>query len=359
MAELTDRSSFTVTQLLPAYHLKMGAPLIMKYFYPFVLLLFFAPWVYGQSEPAGPSGEEAESVFATALILTDTESATLGFMAFDPDLFPQVDGEEYGSEESLEHRRNIRVFTFPWRWDLFEGDNSDRVGDWRGHIKARLAYLDVRQDVLLGEQDPTRNSYRDVVYGGYLENGWTYSLTDRWKVMGAMGVHLLRYQNGFRQSDVESPGENLSGLLFDTHATAAVAQIQPRLTYTRKDSDLPWGFQSAFSYYLGRTLNGDSPRIRPETWSWSNGFSLHWDLPELLNTSNQLRLSARRIEVGGAVTDSLGTKSYYQFGIGWLFDTENRWSWLDNIGISVAFNVGSALSGGSLVLMYNETDSLY
>lgn len=330
----------------------------LRMFWP-VVFLFYVPWVQGQSESTDISSGEIASVFSTALILTDTESATLGFMAFDPGLLPQLEGEDYGSEDSLDRRRSVRVFTLPWRWDLHEEGEATEDRPWRGHIKARLVYLDVRQDILLGEQESYRNSYRDRIYGGYLENGWTYHFNEQWRLRGAAGLHLLRYQNRSGPNAGGSSDLDLEGLLFGSHASALVGQLQPQLIYVREESRVPWAFHSAYSYYLGRALHGGSPRIRPETWSWSNGFTLHWDLPEVWDRPNQLRLSARRIEVGGDVTDSLGTHNYYQFGLGWLFDTGNGWSWLDNVGISIALNVGSALSGGSLVLMYNETDSLY
>ncbi len=74
----------------------------------------------------------------------------------------------------------------------------------------------------------------------------------------------------------------------------------------------------------------------------------------MLNTSNKLRVLARRVDVGGDVTRTLETDYYYQAGIGWLFDLDEDPSWLDNLGVSVMVNYGSALSGGSLVLLYNE-----
>lgn len=346
-----------MAQSFPTQSKGINAVSWQRYFWSLVLLLGCTSWVQAQSEPTEIVAEEIESIFSTALILTDTESATLGFMAFDPGLFSRFEGDEYGSEESLERRRNVRVFAFPWRWDLFENDGEEPEPAWGSHIKVRLVYLDVRQDVLLGENGSTREPYRDVIYGGYIENGWSYSLDDQWKVSGAAGVHLLRYQN--RANRDASQDFDWGGTLLGSDATALVGQIQPRLIYAQEDRSVPWAFQSAFSYYLGTVLNGDSPPIRPETWSWSNGFSVHWDLPEVWGTPNQLRASAARVEIGGDATDSFGTDNYYQFGIGWLFDTENGWSWLDNIGVSIALNVGSALSGGSLILMYNETDSLY
>lgn len=301
---------------------------------------------WAQSDSSELTENHVEAVLASSLILTDSEAITFGILSFDPAAYiPLGEGEDI-SEATIERRRSVTTRTLPTRWQLSEDDARLKT-----YLKASVSYLRYERNILADNfANSTTSRSKDSVYGGYVSNDWSYEISDQWKSHAGAGIHLLRYKN--RNQD-GSPA--LQDMLLESGATALVGEFKTRLVYANEDSPLPWEFQSSYSYYHGRTVGSDSlENVEPETWSWSNGIVAHWHLSPLQGIPNQLRLHARRIGVGGDVTDTFNTHSYYQFGVGWLFDTHKHVSWLDNIGLSVSANIGSALGGGSIALLYNE-----
>lgn len=289
-----------------------------------------------------------ESILASSLILTDSETVTFGVRAFDLDSLVPLSGDEYGSEGSIERRQSIRTYALPARWQQSEDDARLQT-----HLKARVSYLKFEEDVIAHDlENPTSTRNKNYVYGGYLASDWSYLIDDHWKLRIGTGVHFLQYRSRQQEDDmpVQIPG---AGAFAGSDSRALVGEIQTRLMYASQASDFPWEFQSTYSYYRGRTVGGGQ-EARPETWSWSNGIVYFWPLSPLWETPNRLRLLARRVELGGDTTDTFDTHNYYEFGVGWLFEVGDSVSWLDNVGLSVSANVGSSLSGGSLVLLYNE-----
>lgn len=320
-----------------------------------------------ESSAAELAERQAASVFSTSVVLTDAEVLTVGILSFDPGSFIPVGEDQFGSEESIGRRDSITTFTLPWKWKLAPDDSR-----LTPYIKARLSFLETEQEIVRGAPeleepappppDQSANGFsdesKDRVYGAYLGGGLSYELTEKWQLGAGTGIHLLRYQNDYKAGASLSPisGDDVEGALFNSAATALMGEVQTRLTYSSETRGVPWKYQSTLSYYAGETISTSQelPNVEPETWSWANGLTAYWDMPEVLDTSNKLRLLARRVNIGGDVTRTLETNHYYQLGIGWLFDLEGDPSWLDNLGVSVMVNYGSALSGGSLVLLYNE-----
>lgn len=303
---------------------------------------------WAQTGTGAEQQSHLESVLASSLILTDSETVTFGVLAFDLDSLVPLSGDEYGSQGSIKRRQSIRTYALPARWQLSADDARLQT-----HIKTRISYLRFEEDVIANDfENPTSIRNKNYVYGGYLAHDWSYAIDDRWKVRVGTGIHLLEYRSRQQSNDmpVQIPG---TGVFAGSDARALVGELKTRLVYANKEADLPWEFQSTYSYYRGRTISGEQ-MARPETWSWSNGIVFYWQLSPLWETPNRLRLLARRIELGGDTTDTFNTHNYYEFGVGWLFEVGDSVSWLDNVGLSVSANVGSSLSGGSLVLLYNE-----
>lgn len=323
-----------------------------------------------QTTDAGSAAELAErqvaSVFATSVVLTDTEAVTFGFLSFDPGSFIPGGEDLFGSDESIAQRDSVTTFALPWKWKL-----APKESRLTPYINARLSFLQTTQDVIRGARNPEEPEAtppeqsanedmvesKDRVYGGYLGGGVLYQLTEKWQLDAGAGLHLLRYQNDYKADAFLSVSdEDVESLLFNTAASALMGQIKTRLTYRSKTRGLPWKYQSTYNYYAGKTISTDQglSDVEPNTWSWVNGVTTYWDLPKVLGASNQLRVLGRRVDIGGDVTRTLETDYYYQVGVGWLFDLEGDPGWLKNLGISARVNYGSALAGGSLVLLYNE-----
>lgn len=322
----------------------------LKYLYMSLASLLYCAQGLAQTEPTDDALRNIESVLATSMVLTDTEAVTFGVLEFDPNsIVPLLDGE-YASENSIERRRSVTTYTLPTRWQL-SPDNA-RL---RWHVAAHASYLRFEQDMVIGEvENPTTERAKSRVYDAYIANGWSYQVNERWRVSADAGLHLLRYSGGYQTSNSDAPTDVTA--LIKSDATALIGEAQGRLLYKNADASLPWEIQSTYSYYYGRTVSAESnlDGVRPETWSWSNSVIVRWHLSPIQDIPNQLRFLTRRIDLGGDVTHTFDTHHYYEFGVGWLFDTHEKVSWMGNIGLSVSVNIGSALSGGSIVLLYNE-----
>ena len=306
------------------------------------------------------AGQQIESVIETSLILTDKDAVSLGALQFDPGSFVGIDSEQFGSSESLNRRRKVRTFVLPWHWKT-----EDVEQGFSKYMRARLMYFEAEQNVVYRPDVPQGGSRNDAddtsksrVYGGFLGGGVNYKFSRHWKASLGMGAHLVRYQNDHDYNSVysQATAADVDGLLFNSNVTALIGSVRTDLTYQSHAETFPWHVSSTYTYYAGDAVNSGraADEVEPETWSWVNAGYIHADLPRISDVENRLRFSAKRIDVGGEVTRTLATDNYYEFGIGWLFDMSGGTSWVNNIGASASVNVGSALSGGSVSILYNE-----
>lgn len=307
------------------------------------------------------AGQQIESAIETALILTDKDAVTLGAFQFDPGSFVGLDSEDFGSSESVNRRRKVRTFVLPWHW---EADGAEY--GFSPFMRARLMYFEAEQDVVYrpvtppeDEQDEASDKSKSRVYGGYFGGGVNYKFSERWKASLGAGMHLVRYQNDHDYNSMVSQASeaDIDGVLFNSDVNTLIGSVRSNLTYRNDTPRFPWSVSSTYTYYAGEALNSGpaADEVEPETWSWVNGVEIYADLLPIYEVENRLRYFAKRIDVGGEVRRTLATDHYYELGIGWLFDMSGGSSWVDNVGASVSMNVGSALSGGSVSILYNES----
>lgn len=304
-----------------------------------------------QTQAAELSKDTVESILSTALILTDSQAISVGLRTFDPSAFGPFDGGD-PSGSALERRRSVTTYELPLSWQLTDSDEAKL----KTTLQAELRYVRFERDVVLNDvENPTHERNKDSVYAVSGGSEWSYRITEQWQTRTYLGLHLLRHKNRYEGDGSMLPIDPQEALL-NVDNTAAIAELATAVIYSNNDSALPWEFESLYSYYYGRTVGGSNnlKHVRPESWSWSNGFTAHWPQQELWDIPNQVRLSAHRVEIGGDVVDTFDTHSYYKLGVGWLFDTHEELDWLTNVGLSVSINIGSSLSGGSLLLLYNE-----
>ncbi|MFW5824601.1 MAG: Solitary outer membrane autotransporter beta-barrel domain [Marinobacter sp.] len=303
---------------------------------------------------------QIESVIETSLILTDSDAISLGMLQFDPGNYVGLESEDFGSAESVNRRRKIRTFVLPWHWQT--GDVEQGASTYG---RARLSYFEAEQDVLYRAESPPEDSGDDAadtsqsrVTGGYLGGGVNYKWTERWQGSLGIGAHLLHYTNDhdYNSALSQAAAGDTDGLLFNSSVNALVGEARARVTYQNSVRGLPWKFHSTYTYYAGDSINSNSAAdvVSPETWSWVNGVELTSDMPQIRGTDNRLRFFTSRVDVGGGAERTLSTDHYYELGAGWLFELPKDTPWVDNLGISVSVNVGSALGGGNLSLLYNE-----
>ena len=307
------------------------------------------------------ASQQIESAVETALILTDSDAITLGALQFDPGSFVGLDSEDFGSSESVNRRRKVRTFVLPWRW---ETDNVER--GFSPYMRAGLLYFEAEQDVVYRPEVPPEgqaqggsDASKSRVYGGFLGGGTNYRFSEHWKASLGAGLHLVRYQNDHEYNSIYSRAASaeIDGLLFNNSVNTLIGSVRTNLTYQEQSSRYPWSVHSTYTYYSGDAVSSGraADEVAPETWSWVNSAFVHADLRPIAGLDNRLRYFAKRIDVGGEVRRTLATDHYYELGVGWLFNLSGGPSWLDNIGASVSVNIGSALSGGSVSILYNES----
>lgn len=322
------------------------------------LMLMISAIGTSPSAVAQEADQQIESVIETALILTDTDAISLGLLQFDAGSIPGLEGEEFGSSESVSKRRRVRTFVLPWHWQTGEIEQGAST-----YIRARLMYFEAEQDILSpdstsdnGAQQERADTSKSRVYGGYLGGGINYKWSDHWQGSVGAGMHLVRYQNDREYNSVVGPATEADELLFNSSLSALIGQLRARVSYQNTTYELPWRVRSTYTYYAGDTMSSEqaAKSVEPETWSWINGAEVSTDMPPLSGFSNKLRFFAKRVDVGGEVQRTLATDHYYQLGVGWLFKVSQEDAWIDNFGASVSLNIGSALSGGNLSILYNE-----
>ncbi|SDJ53012.1 Solitary outer membrane autotransporter beta-barrel domain-containing protein [Ferrimonas sediminum] len=295
--------------------------------------------------------QQLNEVFATTALLTDSDALTLGFVSFDPNEYLPIDNPDFGDGNSVSLRNELEVYTLPWSWNLglWQG--------WRSSLKARLSYVRSKQELsLFILDDPTLDLNDDRIYSLFLQPRLSYPLSSRWRFHLGLGGHLMRYDNEFtfrnRQSKLLQP--ELDGSLTNISVNAWMVQPEVGLDYRFERGRSYWHYETSFNYLWGRSFDVDRPALRaePKSWRWLNGVSMRRPFPALM-THQDYRLSLNRIDIGGDSVRPFDTHHYYEFSAEWLLNTKTHLPLLDNIGIGLQLNYGSALKGASLILVYN------
>ncbi|SHH74684.1 Solitary outer membrane autotransporter beta-barrel domain [Ferrimonas marina] len=296
--------------------------------------------------------DNIEQTFAATVLITDRQSLSLGFVNFDPNEILPIDDPNLGDETSVELRNELSVYTLPLDWNLWQQDT------WQLQLHARAGYVRVNQRLaLFGDLEAVTDTNRDETFDLFLQPQLVWDFGRRWQGRFGMGGHLTRYKNKFeyRNPQTQSLEDILEGNLFNFSVDAW--QLQPELLvrYRHQRGRTYWQYQSAYSYFWGKTFNLDNPlhRATPEGARWLNGVSMRRPLPDLFLTQQDYRLGLNRIDIRGDVTTPFDTHYYYEFIAEWLINTKGKVPWLDNVGLGLLFNYGSALKGASLVLVYN------
>ncbi|MDN3685846.1 Solitary outer membrane autotransporter beta-barrel domain [Vibrio sinaloensis] len=103
-----------------------------------------------------------------------------------------------------------------------------------------------------------------------------------------------------------------------------------------------------FTAWAGEKANGGDVG-NPEGWYMGNGLEAYYNVNHWGKSLQSLYTSIRRIDIGGDTSDPLGTEHYYEGSVGWLMTPPFKSNLIDNIGIGLNINYGSALKGGSIV----------
>ncbi len=300
--------------------------------------------------------KEYERNFAVSVVLTDSDVFTVGFSDFDPNESFNLDNEDIGSRDSVNLRKQVSVITLPFGVNIFEGEDEDKSA-MQYQLKGRVYALGLEQDVtVVKEKAPDKSS--NQVLGGYMEFSSEKQLSDKLALGGGFGYHLMYYNNDYeyRSDALDEYRPLLDGTYFNTDAWAAIGEMNARLKYQENQSWGKWYIWSAPHYFYGTAWGdaNDGNVGHPEGWYWVNGVKVFYDFSNIGTTIQTVYSSLNRVDIGGDTSQPMNASHYYEFSLGWLMTPPFKSRWIDNVGLGLTINYGSALKGGSLVMFFNQ-----
>lgn len=294
-----------------------------------------------------------EQVFASSIVLTDSDVFTVGVHDFDPNDWFNLDNEDIGTQDSIKLRQQIAVSTLPLSFDL-----SDEEAVHKHQIFVRLSALGSRQEYEIRPQD-NQDFQHEYVLGAFTAYRYQYQLAEHLRITPGIGMHLQYFKNvhdyrsDFSNSEVKP---ELEGVLFNTDAWAATLEPHVEVKYDVPKAWGSWNAASSFHYLNGRgwgeANHGDVGS--PEGWYLVNSVEAYYNVSRWGPSLQSVYTSFRRIDVGGDTRKMLGASHYYEGAVGWLVTPPFKSKWIDNIGIGLNLNYGSSLKGGSIVLFFNQ-----
>jgi hypothetical protein len=289
-----------------------------------------------------------EETFAIATLMSNTKSLKYGFANYDL----LIDDSGFGDEETKSYKSGLQVFALPYSWAL---DSKSEA--WDHALTMRMYYISNKRSnqVVSGITDKFR-SHTFGVYGSYSQD---FHINEHWYVKSALGGHLSFYKNNYEYGDGVSDSVKLEydGSLFNT--TALVAMIEPEvgMGYRKQQQWGTWTVHNRINYVYGHGIGGSIERrdsINPEAWYITNGVEFKVHAPNVWGVNDFLSIDFKRVDLVGDL-DVMADKSYYyEASFGWVIEADKMFSLLDNIGVGLSVNYGSTVSGGSIVLYFNE-----
>lgn len=298
-------------------------------------------------------GDTVSQNSARSIVLSDANLVTLGVMDFDPNEFVDLDNINAGDESTLEQRSQLTIYSLPWSFK--KRQLSDRLSS---QAQLRLSYISSEQDLIF-DDETLGNPLDETTYLLYAENNWRYQLNEAWSLQAGLGTEVLFYDNNlsYRDSLLQQLGPYLDGSLFNTSYRVWTADPSIGASYKGELFGYRWEYKAVYRYAIGQSFDTDhhSQDTTVEAGRLSNSVVFHFDTPDVWSRRSQIRVLGRRIDLSADAVPAMGTHHYYEFGAGWLVDTSNDISFLNNVGIGLSLNIDSALSGGSVVILFNET----
>jgi len=310
-----------------------------------LLNLFLINSVQAQNNSLLNSVEES---FAVGTLMSDSDALSFGFANYDL----MIDELDFSNEESQRYRNSLDVFSFPYTWELPAKSEA-----WDHAITMRAFYIfSKRNNQLVSGIDDTQKEHTFGLFGRYSQY---FHVTDNWYVESALGLHFSFYQNTYSYGDgvtdeIKYKYDNKS---FNTTALTSIIEPEVGIGYKKQESWGTWRIHHKTNYIYGHAIGGSILRkdsINPEAWHFTNGIEFAVNVPELWGVYDFLSIDFKRIELRGDLNVMAENNFYYETSFGWVIDTNKKIPFLDNIGIGIAINYGSSVSGGSIVLYYNE-----
>ena len=292
---------------------------------------------------AGPYTSFFEEKFATALLSGKEDTLSLGFADYKLGKL----GNLGSTEKSVARRNSLFVLSAPYSYKFHDKDHDDRL-----HFV--FSYVEQKQNLQSNSVVKTYGSDKFYnFYSGY-SRGWR--LSDRWKFVAEGGGIAMHYVNKYNIPLADAKASSLDGIYYNVSADVVLLKPKVAFIYTDVYDWGKWTFKNNYEYFYGWTLKGsDSLRdATPSALQIANTLKFHFTLHTARFYATSIFVKMQRVDIYGDVVNSFATKSYYEFGTGVLLDTKKMTSLIDNIGIGLNVNMGSSLTGGSIVFYFNE-----
>jgi len=305
-----------------------------------------------------------EELFSTNVVVTDSETITLGSANFDPDTVLKPHEEEYSESDSIKLRNELTVYSLPQTWDLSE-DKSKASDDntyphyfYRDSITASFSYFkqENKSDLLSGSTVTDDN--KDEIYSAYLAYSKHSKLSENWNLRIRLGSYLMHHKNKYAYNSEESQQFQhiLDGTFLNLSSNALIVEPNLKLMYTKEKSWGKWEYNNNLNIFSGVTFKGakSSQGAKPSGWRINNTFKFHFNVNQSKYHAESIYVKLQRSDINGDMVTTLGTDHFYEFGVGILLDTRKYTDLTENIGIGINIHKGGALSGGSIVVYFNE-----
>jgi len=301
-----------------------------------------------------------EELFSTAVVLTDSETITLGVGNFDPDKLLKPHEKDFTESDSIKLRNELTVYSIPYTWVLSENEPKEQPDSffYKDELTVSISYLKQKSKTDLLSQFEITDDNKDEVYSAYFAYSKHTQLNDNWDFRFRVGSYFMHHENTFHYNSEESLQyrDELDGVFFNLSANAFFIEPNVKLTYNHPKDWGKWQYISDLNVFNGVTFNGveSSQDAKPNGWRLNNGLKLHYDLNQSRFHAESLFVKFQRSDIGGDMVNNLGTKYFYELGVGLLLDTSKFTDLADNVGIGLNIHHGSNLNGGSIVFYFNE-----
>ncbi len=307
-----------------------------------------------------------EEIFSTTVVLTDSETISLGIGNFDPDKLLKPHEQSFSDSDSIKLRNELTVYSIPYTWRL-NGDKSKEKNKTKkeksnyfylDELTASLSYLKQENTSNLLSSSSIPDDNKDEIYSAYLAYSRHRLLSKNWSLRMRIGSYLMHHKNKYDYNSDESAQyrPELDGTFLNLSANAFIVEPNLKLSYIQRKDWGKWELNNDLNVFTGVTFNGakSSQDAKPKGWRLNNGFKFHFNVNQSKFHAESIYVKIQRSDIGGDMVNSLGTDHFYEFGVGLLLDTRKFTKLADNIGIGINIHKGSALSGGSIVFYFNE-----
>lgn len=339
--------------------------MLIKQIFHFKILFLLISLLLSQHANAN-NKTHFEEIFSTTVVLTDSETISLGIGNFDPDKLLKPHEQNFSDSDSIKLRNELTVYSIPYAWRLSE--DKAKTKDVTHNEKANYFYLDeltasfsyLKQENTndLLSNSAIEDENKDEVYSAYLAYSRHRQLTENWDLRMRLGSYLMHHKNSYNYNSDESAQyrPKLDGVFLNLSANAFIIEPNIKLSYSQQKSWGKWELNNDLNVFSGVTFKGakSSQDAKPKGWRLNNGFKFHFNVNQSKFHAESIYVKIQRSDIGGDMVSSLGTDHFYEFGVGLLLDTRKFTKLADNIGIGINIHKGSALNGGSIVFYFNE-----